>query len=148
MGVPGFDQDFLFIVRRLIKKGAKGLPFVSFPDTIGFIGSKPALYMWIKDDTIMSQKNKEKLAFTEMGKALLEREKEVIDLEKSLGTYKEGINYNYWRIVYKEGIVESINLPRLLYNFSKSRIGKFAKEVHYVVRDVPKEEPCLENFIK
>lgn len=102
----------------------------------------------MKKETISSQKNKDKLAFTEIGKSMLEREKEFIETEKSQGTYAENLNYSYWRIIYKEGIVESINLTKLLYNFSKSRIGKFAKEVHYIVKDVPKTEPCLENFIR
>ena len=119
-----------------------------FPDTIGFLCSKPALFMWMKGDSIMSQKNKDKLAFTEIGKLMLEREKEFIESEKQLGSYSERLNYGFWRIVYKEGIIESINLTKLLFNFSKSRIGKFSKEVHYIVKDVPKSEPCLENFIR
>lgn len=102
----------------------------------------------MKRDLILSQKNKDKLAFTEIGKSMLEREKEFIDCEKADGMYGEHLNYSFWRIIYKEGIVESLNLTKLLYNFSKSRIGKFAKEVHYIVKDVPKAEPCLENFIR
>jgi hypothetical protein len=136
------------IIRRLERKDGKGLPFVIFPDLIGFRNHKPALYIWMTRNEIKKQKNKDKLVFAEISKSILEREKEFIEEEKRKGVFNDDLNYTFWRVVYKEGIVESLNTPKLLSNFSKSRIGRFSKEAHYIIKDPPKAEPCLENFIK
>lgn len=130
------------------KKDGKGLPYVIFPDIIGFSYNKPALYFWMYRSEIKVQKNNEKLAFAEISKSLLEREKEFIDEEKHKMLYNHTLNYNYWRIVYKESIVEPIITTKVLANFSKSKIGRFSKDAHYIIKDIPKAEACLENFVK
>lgn len=132
----------------MARKDGKGLPYVIFPDIIGCSYNKPAMYLWMDRNEINAQKNKEKLVFAEISKSLLEREKEFIEEEKRKKAYNEALNYSYWRIFYKDGIVEAIVTSKLLVNFSKSKIGKFSKDVHYIIKDVPKEEPCLENFIR
>jgi len=57
--------------------------------------------------------------------------------------------FNYWRIVYTDSAVETIATNRLVVNFSKSRVGKLTgKEVHYLIREVPKKSLNLERVVR
>jgi uncharacterized protein (DUF1810 family) len=152
--VSQVDIDLPFVIGKLAGRLKARLSEIVFPDIIPYYASKPAAFYYMLKGNIKQVKNKEKLAYTDLGKGLVEREKEVVAeqtqrVAKVLGESAAAkLVCENWRICYRGDVVEYINTTKLVANFGKSKVGRLSKDVHYVIRDVPKFHLSCEHMIR
>lgn len=109
---------------------------------------KPVAYIYFDKGVLKKVTQKEKLQYSELAKVLLDRDLQLAEEDKALTSGKGSWVYNMWRIVYTDGVVESLSTTRLAMNFGKSRVGKITgKEVHHLIREVPKEKNSIDNMM-